>query len=523
ITGETGAGKSIMLGAIGLLIGNRADTSVLLEEKEKCVVEATFDIKAYKLKPFFKEQELEYDNETIVRREILPSGKSRAFVNDTPVTLPVLKLLGERLVDIHSQHQTLLLGKEDFQLKIVDSFVNKPSLLEEYQTTFREYKQVDSKYEELLKESESLKEKLDYNSFLFNELQEINLVEGEQDQLEENTKKVESAEEIKTQLNTVLIALEKAEPSLLDNLYDVSSALSPIQQFSEKYVQFKQRIDQAIYELKDLCSEIENEDENLAYDPATANELKTRLSTIYALQQKHRVNTVEELLTIQQELGESVSATENLDEQLEDLRTERNALQNEIQRIGGELTTSRQKVASTIQEQLEKLLHVLGMPDAVIKLQFTAVEPTPTGLDKVEFLFSANKGVAPDSLVKVASGGEFSRLMFAIKYVMAGKTAMPTVIFDEIDTGVSGEIAIKLAEMMKKMASHHQLICISHLPQVAAKGEHHYFVFKDNSDSRTKSKMKLMTQEERLAHLAEMIGGANASSHAVESAKELLG
>ena len=522
ITGETGAGKSILLGAVGLLLGNRADTKVLFNTDEKCVVEAHFNIKRYGLAPFFEEKDLDYDEVTSIRREITPSGKSRAFVNDTPIQLTILKELGQQLVDIHSQHETLLLGKESFQLKLIDAFVENKELLPAYQKAYKAHQKVEKEYLSLAEQASELKEKLDYNSFLLKELEELALEDGEQERLEAVNKKIESSEQIKTQLSLTYQSLAEQEPSLLDGLYDVSNAIGQIVTYADTYQKIKERLDSALYELKDIAQELNQENESLEYDPEEAEKIKNRLSSIYSLQQKHKVLSVKELIEIQESLAQSVDQSSNVEEKLVKLKQEKEQKYATLLAKGEKLSKSRAKVLEQIEKSLMQIVSNLGMPNATINIAHEKIAPKNTGLDQLNILFSANKGIKPADIKSVASGGEFSRLMFAIKYILADKTAMPTIIFDEIDTGISGEVSIKMAEMMKDIAKHHQLLCITHLPQVAAKGDQHFFVFKDDASERTSSKIKTLTLEERINHLAEMIGGSNASAHAFESARDLL-
>jgi len=522
ITGETGAGKSILLGAVGLLLGNRADTKVLFNTDKKCVVEALFDIQKHGLASFFEEKDIDYEGVTAIRREITPSGKSRAFVNDTPIQLTILRELGQKLVDIHSQHETLLLAKESFQLKLIDAFVEDKKILASYQKAFRSYAKTEKEYISLCEQAHELKEKLDYNSFLLKELEELSLVEDEQEKLETANKKIESAEHIKTQLSSAYQALSEQEPSLLDSLYDVSNSLGQLTGYADNYVKIKERLDSNIHELKDIAQELSQENETLEYEPEEAEKIKSRLSSIYSLQQKHKVLTVKELITIQKTLAKSVDQSNTIEERLAMLKQEKENKHDDLLVWGEKLSNDRAKVIPNIETSLMQIVSKLGMPNATISIAHEKIKPKSSGLDQLSVLFSANKGVKPADISTVASGGEFSRLMFAIKYILADKTAMPTIIFDEIDTGISGEVSIKMAEMMKEMAKHHQLLCITHLPQVAAKGDKHFFVFKDDASERTSSKIKALSLEDRIQHLAEMIGGSNASAHAFESARELL-
>lgn len=522
ITGETGAGKSILLGALGLLLGNRTDTKVLLNVDEKCIVEAKFGIEPYALKPFFENNDLDYESVTTIRREITPSGKSRAFVNDTPVTLSVLKGLGESLVDIHSQHQTLMLGNENFQLRVIDAFIDDKTLFSRYTDSFKQFRKVEKEYDQLKTKASELSDQHDYNSFLLQELSALELIEDEQEELEELVKKVNNSEQIKHELSIVFGALETAEPSVVDSIYDIASHLGQISNLSEKYSKLKERIEGVMHELKDIAQEVDAENEAMDYDPSGAERLKNRLSEIYSLQQKHKVSTIKELLDIQENMSVAVDQSENIGQAMAQLESQKNKAYLEMKDAGSKLTKARNSVFSEIELGITQLLSNLGMPDAKVQITQEEVEPKKDGFDQINILFSANKGISPAEISKVASGGEFSRLMFAIKYLLADKTAMPTIIFDEIDAGISGEVAMKMAEMMSVMSDHHQLITITHLPQVAAKGDKHFFVKKDNQQARTATVVVELTGEDRVYHLAEMIGGANASSLALANARELL-
>lgn len=522
ITGETGAGKSIMLGAIGLLLGKRADIKTLYHEDEKCIIEGTFDISSYHLESLFHEEDLDYEQLTLLRREISPGGKSRAFINDTPVNLEVMKKVGSFLMDIHSQHDTLQLGSNTFQLSLIDSYAQNGNLLHEYQQSFNVYLKADKKYKQMLSEADDIKKEADYNQFLYDELASVQLVQGEQEELENDLKKLENAEEIKLRLNEAIHLLSLGENSINSGLYAAKNALNQISSFSASFSSLKERLDSCLIELKDINDELENEESLVSYDGERIEFISERLNSIYKLQQKHRVETLEALIEIQNELGNKVQKILNLDDEIEDLRLEVEEKKGLMLQNGLVLRKSRKEVSEKLSNQVQKHLQELGMPDAVLQIVFKEAEPFINGIDQVEILFSANKGIRPQDLKSVASGGEFSRLMFCIKYILADKTALPTIVFDEIDTGISGAIAMKMVNMMKKMAKAHQVISISHLPQIAAKGDAHYFVYKDNSADKTLSRMKLLSEEERITAIAMMIGGDNPSPVAYESAKELM-
>ncbi|WP_317170132.1 DNA repair protein RecN [Rhodocytophaga rosea] len=472
ITGETGAGKSIMLGAIGLMLGNRADTKVLFDTEDKCVIEGNFDISDYKLESFFEEAELDYETSCIIRREISPNGKSRAFINDTPVNLDLLKKIGSQLMDVHSQHDTLQLGSNIYQLSILDAYAGNQKLLQQYRQQFRLFRKKEEIYRTLQNESSSAQKELDYNSFLLEELTSAKLEAGEQERLEDELNLLENAEEVKIKLNTALEYLANAEFSVNGGLRSVVNSLSQIGNLSERYMTLKDRADSCLIELKDIASELEREEMNVEFDPTKIEQIQERLSIIYHLQQKHQVKTVKELLVIQEDLSEKVRKVLNLDETIAEAKREAEKAQQEMLQTAQHLSQARINCIPGIEKELQQLLAEVGMPNASVKISHTLVKPTSDGIDEIHFLFSANKGIKPQELKNVASGGEFSRLMLCVKYVLASKTSLPTIIFDEIDTGISGEIAIKVGRMMEDMAHNHQVIVITHLHQIASKGGH---------------------------------------------------
>lgn len=522
VTGETGAGKSIMLGAIGLLLGNRADVKSLWNENEKCLVEGVFDISAYKLKTLFEEADLDYDSQAVIRREISPGGKSRAFINDTPVTLDVMRTVGDKLMHIHSQHETLELANKNFQLGLVDSFAGNAKLVDEYQAAWKEYSNSKSAYEKMTAESNTLKQESDYVKFQLDELTRANLQDGEQQQLESEQQVQEHAEEIKSNLTSALALIDQSDYSVRSAFASIRTQLNSIVSYSPNYTKLFERFENLRLELDDLAKEIEREGEHVEFDPERAQETKDRLSTIYQLLKKHRLQEVTQLLELQSSLQERHTKATNLDEILSTAKKELEKFTKQLQDKAEKLSLSRQKVFTTLAKQLSQLLKELGMPDAILKIEHQSIPPSPSGSDSVELWFSANKGVNPRPLAQVASGGEFSRLMFSIQYILADKTSLPTLILDEIDSGISGEVAIQLGKMMKQMASRHQLIAISHLPQIAAKGDTHYFVYKDNTASKTISHIRQLTEKERVGEIAQMIAGAKPSAKAIENAKELM-
>lgn len=522
ITGETGAGKSIMLGAVGLLLGNRADTKVLFDQNEKCIIEGTFDVSDYDLKSLFEEEELDYENICIIRREISPQNKSRAFINDTPVNLEVLRKMGQRLMDVHSQHETLLLGANDFQTQIIDAYAGNFSMLTDYRNQYHLHKDLQQKLNDLISSADEAKKQLDYNNFQLNELNEAELTEGEQEKQEEELKRLENAEEIKLKLNQAIEILSGSEQAVTSNLQHVQKLLDFLAPFSPEYDKLKERLASSLIELKDIAGEIENEEASVEFGKDHLEKIQERLDKIYSLQKKHRVNSIAELIRIRKELEEKVTAVLNLDEDISQTKKSLDSANKSLLEKGERLSKSRKAVVDKIKNELKTLLKDVGIPDASIQISIEATPPSKNGIDNISILFSANKGVAPQELKNAASGGEFSRLMLCIKYILASKTALPTIVFDEIDTGISGEIAIKVGKMMKQMAQSHQVIAISHLPQMAAQGDTHFFVYKDNSSDRAVSKIKKLSNDERIKEIAQMIGGAKPSETAIRSAKELL-
>lgn len=522
ITGETGAGKSIMLGALGLLLGKRADTKVLFDGGRKCVIEGTFDISDYRLKGLFDEFDVDYDAECIVRREISSSGKSRAFVNDGVVNLDFLKQLGASLMDIHSQHDTLLLGTNAFQLNLIDAFAQNTDLKESYSRQHLAYQEKKEIHEQLVQESAELKKEADYNQFLFDELEKGAFQAGEQETLEADLTRLENAEDIKTRLNEALAIADQSDFNINSFLIDLKNALNQISSFSSNYESLNNRVDSMLIELKDITGELEQEEANVEYDPARTLEVQERLSLLYKLQQKHQVSDIDALLEIQEALSDKVLRVENLDDAIEAADTTRAKALEKLNKLGDQLSASRKKIFKPFQAQITELLAGLGMPNARLAIDHKNQEPGPNGKDHITLLFSANKGVDPQPLKTAASGGEFSRLMFAVKYILADKTALPTIVFDEIDAGISGEVAIQMAQMMTVMAQNHQVMTITHLPQIAARGTSHYFVYKDDAGESTASGIRKLNEDERLLEIAQMIGGKSPSEKTMESAKELL-
>ncbi len=522
ITGETGAGKSILLGAVGLLLGNRADTKALWDEKKKCIIEGTFDIKSYSLKDFFEINDLDYETEIIIRREIGVSGKSRAFVNDTPVLLDTLKELGQFLMDIHSQNDTLLLGSESYQLNILDQFSESSREKNAFGESFLEYRKASSKLEELKSLESELRKNADYNKFLLEEFASAKLEIGQQEQLETELNELENAEEIKRQLNDALQSLAKGEFASTGSINTSRAAIQQLVKISDRYQPLFDRLDSVLIELNDIVSEIEHIEQDVEHQPERTVEVQERLSMIYQLQQKHQVNSIEALLQIEKELTEKADQVLNLDDQLIQAENILSTCYNNAQNLAQILSKRRKSNSLRLSESIQKILVTLGIPNANVIIERKDSEMNANGIDSYSILFSANKGVIPQPLKKVASGGEFSRLMFAVKYLLAGKTSLPTIIFDEIDSGVSGEIALQLGTLMKSMAQNHQVISISHLPQIAAKADHHFYVYKDHQHEKSVSLIRELSKEEQVEEVAKMISGDKVTDSALSSARELI-
>ena len=523
ITGETGAGKSIMLGAVGLLLGNRADVKSLFDEDKKCIIEGQFNIQEYGLQNFFESEDLDFDPLCIIRREISPSGKSRAFINDTPVRLETLKILGKSLMDIHSQHDTLLLGATEYQLDLIDAFAACKAEKKAYSESYKTYIKSKKAFEKITVEAIELRKEADFNKFQLEELSELKLQTGEQQSLEEEQEILDNAEEIKSKIFDALTQFNSDETGVLTLSSQLQLYFNQLSKFGSRFDELKERFQSVLIEMNDIAATLEDEDQNIEIDFEKLETIRERLSKIYHLQKKHGVDSVEGLMEIEADLADKVFQVENLDDQLEKLRLQMEDDQKALKKAGEILTQKRKAAFVPFGNQITALLQHLGMENASLQFVLSSVAPGPTGLDEVEILFSANKGVKPQPIRQVASGGEFSRLMFAIKYIMADKMALPTLIFDEIDTGISGEVALQMVKMMQNIAKQHQVICISHLPQVAARGEKHYFVYKDNSSTKTISKIRQLYGDERIQEIAKMIAGSNPSITAFENARELLG
>lgn len=523
ITGETGAGKSILLGALGLVLGNRADSSTLKNTTRKCIVEAILSVEKYNLQDFFETEDIDYEINTIIRREILPSGKSRAFVNDTPVTLSVLTALRSKLIDIHSQHQTLQVSDQQFQFQLLDVFANNESKLASYQRGLTQYTSEKKRLEEISQAQREANLQYDYNSHLYNELLEANLVEDEQEALEEKLEKINNVEEIKQNLSEALQLTTDDTIGIQNLLYSLENKLTKIAPYSKEYQELSERISSVKIELDDIVSELESANEQVDFNPLEATQLNDRLQLIYNLQKKHYVNSISALLIIIEELSTKVSTVENAEQRLLNQETIVTEIANKLDAIALKISEARKRIIPTVSKQLEAILDNLGMSHARFQIQNNITEQYyKNGKDVLSFLFSANKGGQFGELKKVASGGELSRIMLAIKKVMSENSQLPTIIFDEIDSGVSGEISNKMAHIMSQMSQQMQVITITHLPQIAAKGNQHYKVYKEELNNTTTTSLKQLSEDERIVEIAEMLSGKNISDSALTHARELL-
>ena len=527
ITGETGAGKSIILGAIGLLLGQRAEVKAIRQGASKCVIEARFDISAYGMEPFFEDNELEYEEECILRREVYASGKSRAFINDTPASLVQMKELGEQLIDVHSQHQNLLLNKEGFQLNVLDILSHNDEQLSTYQSLYREWKQAQQELADLIARAEQNKADEDYIRFQLEQLEEANLSAGEQEELEQETDTLSHAEEIKAGLFRVGQLLTSDEGGLLAGLKESLNTMLGLQKVYSPATELAERLESTYIELKDVSQEVSSQEEDVEFNPERLEEVNDRLNLIYTLQQKHRVTTVEELLALTEEYAAKLAAITSYDERIGELTTLCDTLYNKVKKQAAVLTKARTGAAREVEKQMASRLVPLGMPNVRFQVEMgmrMRKEPGVHGEDTVNFLFSANKNGALQSISSVASGGEIARVMLSIKAMIAGAVKLPTIVFDEIDTGVSGEIADRMADIMQEMGEQdRQVISITHLPQIAARGCAHYKVYKQDNETETNSHIRSLADEERVEEIAHMLSGATLTEAALNNAKALLG
>ena len=524
ITGETGAGKSIILGAIGLLLGQRADVKAIRRGASKCIIEARFDIAAYGMRPFFEENELEYDEECILRREVQASGKSRAFINDTPASLAQMKELGEQLIDVHSQHQNLLLNKEGFQLNVLDILAHNDAALEKYHLRYGEWKQTERELAELMSLAEKSRSDEDYIRFQLEQLEEAHLVEGEQEELEQEAETLSHAEEIKAGLYRVEQSFVSDEGGLLSYLKDSLNTLNSLQRVYQPAKELTERMESAYIELKDISHEVSSQSDSVEFNPVRLEEVNERLNLIYSLQQKHRAQTLDELIALTDEYRSKLSDITSYDERIAELTARKEEQYKQVKQQAELLTKARTKAAREVEKQLAARLIPLGMPNVRFQIEMgLKKEPGLQGEDTVNFLFSANKNGTLQNISSVASGGEIARVMLSIKALIAGAVKLPTIVFDEIDTGVSGEIADRMADMMQEMGDRNrQVISITHLPQIAARGRAHYKVYKKDSDMETNSHIRRLTDEERVEEIAHMLSGATLTEAALSNAKSLL-
>ncbi len=526
ITGETGAGKSILLGAIGLLTGDRADMSAIQTGKQRCVLEATFVPDQYGLESFFEDNDLDYDpTECIVRRELTANGKSRAFINDTPTTISALKRLGASLIDIHSQHQNLLLGQEDFQFSVLDTVSGEGTLLQKYTEAYRKWRQTTKALADAQDSLANGRKDEDYLRFQLNELQSFQPQPGEDDELKQQCDILEHAQDIKVALSQGYCLLSEGETPVLESLRQVRNQISSLQKFFPQAEELTERLESCRLELQDISSTLESEAESIEYDPHRLEQMQMRQDTLFSLEQKHRVDSSDQLISIMQQLEQQLDQIDNSDEHIRQLQEQEKKALQELHTLAEKLTKVRQKAAKTVEKEIVSSLKHLGMPNVRFQVGFTPTDfPTPNGMDKVAFLFSANLGSDMQNISQVASGGETARVMLSLKALLSGVVSLPTIIFDEIDTGVSGHIAEAMAHIMHNMGQQgRQVISITHLPQIAALGQNHYKVWKEDSESYTRSHISALTQEQRVTEIANMLSGSNVSAEAINNARALLG
>jgi DNA repair protein RecN (Recombination protein N) len=526
ITGETGAGKSILLGAIGLLTGERADLSAIQTGKQRCILEATFNPEGYDLESFFQDEDLDFDpSECIIRRELTANGKSRAFINDTPTTISALKKLGNRLIDIHSQHQNLLLGQENFQLSVLDTVASIPELTLSYSKAFHKWNLAVKALDKAQNNLDESKKDEDYLRFLVTELVNFNPQPGEDETLQQQCDMLEHAQDIKSALMQGYCQLSEGDSPVTDTLRQVRNLIASIQSYFQQAEELTERLESCRIELQDIADTLESEGESIDYDPMRLEELQNRLNTLYSLEQKHHVGSCEELIDIMKQMKERLEMMDNSDEYIKQLQREEQEARTLLDSLSGKLTEKRTIAAKKVEKDVISCLKTLGMPNVRFQVSISPTEsPTPKGMDKVSFLFSANLGSDMQNISQVASGGETARVMLSLKSILSGVMSLPTIIFDEIDTGVSGHIAESMAKIMHKMGQQgRQVISITHLPQIAALGQHHYKVWKEDTDKVTRSHITYLEQEERITELANMLSGSNVSPEAINNARALLG
>ena len=523
ITGETGAGKSILLGALGMILGNRADTKVLYNATEKCVIEGYFDIAAYDLKAFFEENEIDFDQNTVVRRELTPAGKTRSFINDTPVNLNQLRTFSGKLVDLHQQFDTLDIHDASFQLQMIDALANNKGPLSIYREKFRIFQNDKKKLAQLIEKNERSAREIDFLNFQLEEFNKAELIEGEQDTLERDQQRLQNAETIKRNLSAAYQAISEDENAIVGQMRSISASISQVKKYTPSVSKLYERFESILFELEDIGGELEAIAEDTEYDPERIADIQTRLDVIYKLQKKHGVATVQQLLSIQDDLQNQLNAFGDLSEEISNLAQNIQVQEQNLRKLAGELSTKRKFVIPQFEQKVEAMLHQLSMENAKLKVQTIDLEElTPTGADDIQFLFAANRGSRLMPIKDVASGGELSRLALCTKSLVASAIPLPTLIFDEIDSGVSGDVALKMGNILQKLASHHQVVVITHSPQVAAKAEKHYFVYKTHKEERTLTNVRPLNKDERIKAIAVMLSQNPPSTSALANAKELL-
>lgn len=523
ITGETGAGKSILLGALSLILGNRADTSVLLDKSEKCVVEGLFRIDEYDLEEFFVINELDYEATAILRREINPAGKSRAFINDTPVTVNLLKEIGSRLIDIHSQHQTLMLADNNFQLNVIDSFAGTIAQKSRYRAAWAGYRKIIKDYTELKEQSDKNISDLEYYQFQLSQLEEAKLRKGEQEELEREQELLAHAGEIRLALDTSYALLQSEDMSIVPKLREVKSAISKISSFLPGGEELLARLESLYIELDDLASEIEKASSGVEADPGRLAKIDERLDLIYSLMRKHRVQNLDELIVKEAEINDLIRSAGSAGERLQELEGMIADEEKSLRAAAEQMSQKRKAVLPEVEGRITDLLRQLGMPNGKFRIDLSQSSSlSPTGIDHADFLFSASRQVPPENIARIASGGELSRVMLSLKSLLTRNTNLPTIIFDEIDAGVSGEIADKVGQILSRMGKYMQVVNITHLPQVASQGSKHYHVYKDESGDETITRIKLLSDNERIMEVARLLSGSEITETAIKNATELL-
>ncbi len=524
ITGETGAGKSILVGALSLILGQRADTKVLFDKSKKCIVEGTFNIKGYGLQAFFEENELDFDENTIMRREINAQGKSRAFINDSPVTLNILKILSEKLVDIHSQHESLLLNKTYFQFDVIDNFCDHFDLLNSYRAEYQNYTSLKKKLDQLLGNEKETRSNMDYYKFQYEELEKANIVNTEEfENLESELEILTNASEIKQNLQSAYLLLTDSENNILGNLLSLKNFIQPLEKYDSKYKDLMQRLQSVTVELKDVSDGLTQASDEVVFDEERINLYTEKIDIFNKLMMKHNASSIDELIAVKEDYKEKLQNIESLDDEIESLKEDVEHSEQRVYDLGKQLSVSRKNKIPVIENRITGLLRNLGMPDARFVVEHEqAGNVSPLGLDLIKFVFSANLGGELQDISRVASGGEISRLMLSIKSLITENRLLPSIIFDEIDTGVSGEIASKMANIFQEMSENMQVICITHLPQIASKGQNHFFVYKEVDGQQTKTRIRRLEGNERIEELAKMLGGEFLSDSARETAKELI-